>query len=647
MEAVGALVAGDPDRVGPYRVVGRLGAGGMGRVYLARSKGGRAVAVKVVRPELAEDTAFRLRFAREVAAARRVNGVFTAGVVDADTQADPPWLATAYVPGISLDAAVARFGAWGADRVTTLAAGLAEALEAIHAAGLVHRDLKPSNVLLAADGPRVIDFGISTATEASALTRTGVVIGTPGFMSPEQLTGEPVGPAGDVFALGAVLAFAASGAGPFGTGSAQGLMYRIVHGEPDLDVVPSPVRALVGRCLAKQPEERPGVGELLAELTDAASAARTTLLFTSADWLPPAVASTVREVRDGAAAGASDPGGPRGPRPAPGRPPTATGPLPATPPPSYPPTVTAPDAGRAGAESGASPAGPGFGPPTPTGGGFGPPAPAGHGTGASTPPYGGPPGASPYGSTPPPYGAPPGTPPYSTPPPGTLPTPVPGRPGGGAGGSPGRRRGVVVAAVLAAVLAVGLVAWRVDDVFGGVSGRGSRTGAVPASDAGGSPPASPPGTPSRESSYTEPASPSPTPYETRAETGPTSDTPSADPSPESGDGVSLSGRWNGSYVCNQGITGLVLTIEQHDDGTADAVFAFYPAPSNPQVPRGSFAMSGTFVNGLLTLRATHWIEQPPGYVAVDLQAARDPSLPNHLDGRIYGPNCTTFSTERS
>lgn len=264
MESFGVLGAGDPDRVGPYRVVGRLGAGGMGRVYLARSKGGRAVAVKVVRPELAEDREFRQRFAREVAAARRVNGVFTAGVVDADPDADPPWLATAYVPGISLDTAVAQHGAWQAGPVTTLAAGLAEALEAIHAAGLVHRDLKPSNVLLAADGPRVIDFGISTATEASAITRTGVVIGTPGFMSPEQLTGEPVGPASDVFALGAVLAFTASGSGPFGTGSAQGLMYRIVHGDPDLDAVPGPIRGLVGRCLAKRPGDRPTVDALLS-----------------------------------------------------------------------------------------------------------------------------------------------------------------------------------------------------------------------------------------------------------------------------------------------------------------------------------------------------------------------------------------------
>ncbi|MFE0511711.1 serine/threonine-protein kinase, partial [Streptomyces sp. NPDC058964] len=302
----------------------------MGRVYLARSKGGRAVAVKVVRPELAEDREFRQRFAREVAAARRVNGVFTAGVVDADPEADPPWLATAYVPGISLDTAVARHGAWQAGPVTTLAAGLAEALEAIHAAGLVHRDLKPSNVLLAADGPRVIDFGISTATEASAITRTGVVIGTPGFMSPEQLTGEPVGPASDVFALGAVLAFTASGSGPFGTGSAQGLMYRIVHGQPDLDAVPGTIRGLVARCLAKRPEDRPTVGVLLSELIDAAGAARTALLFTNASWLPPLVASAVRDARDGAGAGGATGSGATVPKSPPtgGFPPDGTPPQP-------------------------------------------------------------------------------------------------------------------------------------------------------------------------------------------------------------------------------------------------------------------------------------------------------------------------------
>lgn len=639
MEAVQALRAGDPERIGPYRVVARLGAGGMGRVYLARSKGGRAVAVKVVRPELAEDREFRQRFAREVAAARRVNGVFTAGVVDADARADPPWLATAYVPGVSLDAAVARHGAWEGGPVTTLAAGLAEALEAIHAAGLVHRDLKPSNVLLAADGPRVIDFGISTATGASSITRTGVMIGTPGFMSPEQLTGDPVGPASDVFALGAVLAFTASGTGPFGTGSAQGLMYRIVHGEPGLDEVPDPLRALVGRCLAKRPEERPGVDELLGELTDAAGAARTTLLFTSAAWLPPAVATTVRQVRDG-----TDPGGGSGAGrhtpPPPHRAPTMTGPVPPPPvpgtpppaytPPAYTPTAFAPDARNAADTTDpADAAGPRGGRQAPGGtGGFGPPKP---------PP--------PAGSTPPPAAF--GPAPYGTPPPGSLPTPVPGAPGGPRAGSPRRRR-ALIASVLAAVLAIGVSAWQADALFGG---GGSDTGSA-GSSYGASPYASPTYADTPALSETPAAAPAPdTPQGTPPDPYTTSATPSGtytsdSPTPAQ-EAADVSGEWNGSYVCDQGITGVVLTIEQYGDGSANAVFAFYPAPSNPEVPRGSFAMTGSLENGVLTLRATHWISRPPDYLTVDLRATYYTSAPDHLDGRVYGANCTTFSADRS
>ncbi|MFI9463353.1 serine/threonine-protein kinase [Streptomyces xiamenensis] len=261
------LEAGDPRQVGRYRIEARLGAGGMGRVFLARSPGGRTLAVKVLRAELAEDAGFRRRFAREVAAARRVTGVFTAAVVDADLEGTPAWLATEYVPGLPLGRAVAEHGAWPEPAVLALGAGLAEALEAIHAAGIVHRDLKPSNILLAPDGPRVIDFGISVSDDDGALTQTGVVVGTPGFMSPEQLaTGGRVGPATDVFALGAVLAFAASGSGPFGSGAGHALSYRIVHEEPDLGALPAGVRAVVARCLAKDPGQRPTVAALLEEL---------------------------------------------------------------------------------------------------------------------------------------------------------------------------------------------------------------------------------------------------------------------------------------------------------------------------------------------------------------------------------------------
>jgi len=262
----GDLLPSDPESVGPYRLIRRLGTGGMGQVYLASSAGGRLVAVKVIRPELAADRGFRSRFEREVRAARSVSGMFTAPVVDADADGQPPWLATAYVPGPSLSDAVAERGPMPPDVVLTLAAGLAEALVAIHAAGLVHRDLKPSNVLLAGDGPRVIDFGISRAADASVLTQTGMIMGSPGYLSPEQAEGRPVGPSGDVFSLGAVLAFAASGEGPFGAGPAVALAFRVVNAAPNLSGVPEQLRPMIDRCLAKDPAARPTPGELLASL---------------------------------------------------------------------------------------------------------------------------------------------------------------------------------------------------------------------------------------------------------------------------------------------------------------------------------------------------------------------------------------------
>jgi len=265
-DAVQALESDDPPQLGGYRLLARLGAGGMGRVYLAGSRGGRRVALKVIRPELADDPDFRARFAREVASARAVSGAFTVAVLDADPEAATPWLATEYVPGPSLSAAVREHGPLPLDSVRALAAGLAEALAAIHAAGVVHRDLKPSNVLLAADGPRVIDFGISRAAEATELTRTGMVVGSPGFMSPEQIEGSAVTPAADVFSLGAVLAFAATGAGPFGEGATPALLYRVVHSEPRLEGVPGPVRGLIAACLAKEAATRPSPDGLLDRL---------------------------------------------------------------------------------------------------------------------------------------------------------------------------------------------------------------------------------------------------------------------------------------------------------------------------------------------------------------------------------------------
>ena len=277
---VKGLQPGDPQTIGPYRLVGQLGSGGMGRVFLGVSAGGRPVAVKVVRAELAADPEFRNRFGREVAAARRVSGVFTAMVVDADVDGPVAWLATAYVPGPSLTEAIHDHGPLPASSLLTLAAGLAESLSAIHRAGVVHRDLKPSNVLIAEDGPRVIDFGISRAAESTALTQAGLVIGSPGFMSPEQAAGYEVGPPTDIFSLGAVLAFAATGEGPFGTGTTAALLYRVVHGDPSLDRVPSEVRPLIERCLAKDPSQRPTADGLLAEVG---------ALQPTANWLPDSI----------------------------------------------------------------------------------------------------------------------------------------------------------------------------------------------------------------------------------------------------------------------------------------------------------------------------------------------------------------------
>ncbi|WP_109524197.1 MULTISPECIES: serine/threonine-protein kinase [Nocardia] len=256
----------DPRRIGDYRLLGVLGSGGMGRVYLGRNAGGRTVAVKVIRPDLIGDGEFRMRFRREVTAARRVDGRFTAPVLDADVDANPPWLATGYVAGFSLSEAVERFGTFTEDAVKVLARGLAEALAAIHGAGVVHRDLKPSNVLLALDGPKVIDFGIARAVEDTALTTTGKVIGSPGFMCPEQVTGEPVVPASDIFALGGILVFAATGHGPFGTGDTVHMLWRVVYEEPRLDAVPERLRPLIASCLSKDVAARPTPRQLMEQL---------------------------------------------------------------------------------------------------------------------------------------------------------------------------------------------------------------------------------------------------------------------------------------------------------------------------------------------------------------------------------------------
>ncbi|WP_426404141.1 serine/threonine-protein kinase [Streptomyces sp. R-07] len=268
MSRVGTLI-------GRYVIEHKLGEGGMGTVYLARSRGGRAVAVKVARPELASDPSFRARFRAEVAAARQVGGFHTAQVVDADPEAEAPWLATAYIPGPTLSGLLTAEGPMDEERLRALGAALAEALEAIHACGLVHRDLKPGNIVMASDGPRVLDFGIARALESTRLTATGNAFGTPGYLAPEQALGEEVTGAADVFALGAVLV-AAAGGRPFGDGTPMGLMYRSVHEAPDLGAVPEALRSLVGRCLAKDPAERPTPDALMDELAAAPSASGST-----------------------------------------------------------------------------------------------------------------------------------------------------------------------------------------------------------------------------------------------------------------------------------------------------------------------------------------------------------------------------------
>jgi hypothetical protein len=269
-------VGGTPSAIGPFQLVRRLGGGGMGEVFLGRSKGGRLVAVKVIRVELAGDPVFRARFAREVAAARKVNGLFTASVVDADVDGPQPWLATIYVPGPSLAEAVGNHGSFPPASVLALAAALAESLAAIHAVDVVHRDLSPRNVLLTQNGPMV--------RGDSSLTAISEVLGSPGFMSPEQAAGLTAGRASDMFSLGAVLTFAATGTGPFGAGPASELVYRAGHSPPEIGRLSGQLRHVVEQCLQKDPYRRPTAHALLAQLE---SARPTT------GWLPASLAKTL------------------------------------------------------------------------------------------------------------------------------------------------------------------------------------------------------------------------------------------------------------------------------------------------------------------------------------------------------------------
>src|SRR5689334_19873385 len=507
----------------------------MGRVYLGVSPGGRPVAVKAIRAELAADPEFRARFGREVASARRVSGVYTAQVVDADVDGPVAWMATAYVPGPSLAEAVDNHGPVPDGLLLALAAGLAESLNAIHAAGVVHRDLKPSNVLLAEDGPRVIDFGISRAVEAvTMLTQAGLVVGSPGFRPPEQGMGGEVGPPSDVFNLGAVLAFAATGEGPFGTGTTAALLYRVAHGEPDLARVPPRVRPLIERCLAKDPAQRPTASGLLSEVG---------ALQPDGNWLPDSLTRTfAASAVAGSGLSRSGFAPTRGPGYAPSNPgqaPSAPGFAPTVGPgPATPGPVPAPSSGSgypsAGAglaayaapEPGLTPtrttaAGPGTLPTPPPG--YPSPAPApGYGPATPAPGYGS--ATSPLGNTPP------------TPPGGMY-----GPPGGGS--QPRRRRvrplmlaliiGVMLGAIGAAVFVVTSATTHTPARLNDTPAAVTSSAQAPSSSAPSS--SSPAPTHSASSSapaYTPPpasVTPTPTPTPTTPTPTPTPTTPTPTP----------------------------------------------------------------------------------------------------------------------
>ena len=286
------LTGDDPREVAGYQLRARLGAGGMGRVYLAFTPGGRPVALKMIRSEFGDDEEFRDRFGQEVAAAQRVHGMFTAQVLDADPDAPQPWLATSYVPGLSLRDAVSQHGPLPRGTVLLLIAGTAEALQAIHAADIVHRDLKPANVILAADGPRVIDFGIARATAAPALTLHGSVVGSPRFMAPEQARGETTTPAVDVFALGSLATYAITGHPPFGTDKPLAVLGRVLYEPPDLTGCPPDLRPLIEGCLAKDPAQRPLPSKVITACRVAAGGE----LAFDRSWLPRALAAATGTV---------------------------------------------------------------------------------------------------------------------------------------------------------------------------------------------------------------------------------------------------------------------------------------------------------------------------------------------------------------
>ncbi|MFD5696585.1 serine/threonine-protein kinase [Streptomyces lasiicapitis] len=610
------LGPGDPQRIGAYRLLARLGAGGMGQVYLARSDRGRTVAVKLVREELAAQEEFRGRFRQEVQAARRVGGAWTAPVLDADTDAAIPWVATGYVAGPSLQGVVSHdHGPLPERSVNILAAGLANALKDIHAAGLIHRDLKPSNVLVTIDGPRVIDFGIARALETvtdGGLTRTGALVGSPGFMAPEQVRGDRVTEACDVFCLGSVLAYAATGALPFGTANSgvHALMFRIAQEEPDLEALPEELRELVRSCLAKAPGDRPSLDEILAR-----TGAQDTLSEGKSlePWLPGALVAQLGrhavQLLD-----TEDPEGegrPVPPEPQAAPEAAAVPALPAVP--EQAPEVRRepePTAPEASTDTPPPPGAPGHAPvnhlptmvsgmpPAPTA----TPAPTPAATPApATPPpshaaaygypqagaaYGYPHPQPPYGATPP-YGP---TPPYgATPPYGPAPMDPPRR--------SGRSTALLVAVALIVALGAGGTVYAVmkgDD--GDPKARGGGDGKNRESSA-----PETPGSPSQSDS-----SPTPSPSTTTA-----SDKTVPD---------KFLGTWNGTVSGDAGVSTRQLTIQQGEEG--DTVLSM--------TADGPMAGGGTYhcvFQGELTSASEDRLNIGPTRVTVGGPPACDPGKP--------------------
>ncbi|MFF2751264.1 serine/threonine-protein kinase [Kitasatospora sp. NPDC058048] len=499
------LLPDDPREVGGYRLFARLGAGGMGRVYLSYTPGGRPVALKVVRPEFAEDGEFRRRFAQEVSSAQRIHGLYTAQVIDSGgLDGDAPWLVTAYVPGPSLQQVVRENGALPVRTVLLLMGGIAEALQAIHSVEVVHRDLKPANVLVAGDGPRVIDFGIARAADATALTGTGYRIGSPAFMSPEQAQGRPVTPATDVFALGALAAYVAGGTAPFGDGPDTAVLYRVVHEEADLTAVPADLRELIQRCLAKSPEDRPKPAEIIQAARNHPEVGGQ--LRFGDDWLPREVSTEITRRSD-----------------LPRTPPTPLPAAPATPPAPLPamPAVPPPPAGAPAHP--ATAAHPPQQPATPPSG-FAPPPVGSYG--APQPPTESP--TAPVLPTPPTVGFHrPEPPSHDTPPPGpavtAAPAPAPA-PEPAPAPAPARKGGVSwkVLLTVALVMAVGGTAGgvvlmkKLDDGKGSAAGPAPEVTVTRTSDP--LPPATTPAAPQSQKPSAAPTTPTPTPTQPSAPT---------------------------------------------------------------------------------------------------------------------------------